>query len=82
MKSVVGRLLWGVVERNGFVIKIIEYIYKMLTEIEELYNFIYPLAVEAGEILLEGYERTEKNVDIKRCTKRMRYNASSLLYQQ
>jgi len=65
MKSVVGRLLWGVVERNGFVIKIIEYIYKMLTEIEELYNFIYPLAVEAGEILLEGYERTEKNVDIK-----------------
>ncbi|BFF97337.1 inositol monophosphatase 2 [Drosophila madeirensis] len=33
--------------------------------VEELYNFIYPLAVQAGEILMEGYERTSKNVSIK-----------------
>lgn len=38
---------------------------KMLEEIEELYNFIYPLAVKAGEILLEGYELENKNVEIK-----------------
>ncbi|EDV97274.1 GH14776 [Drosophila grimshawi] len=37
----------------------------MLTEIEELYNFIHPLAIKAGEILLDGYEREEKQVDIK-----------------
>ncbi|EDW80162.1 uncharacterized protein Dwil_GK24484 [Drosophila willistoni] len=34
-------------------------------EIDELYNFIYPLAVEAGQILLEGYEKAGKNVSIK-----------------
>lgn len=38
---------------------------EMLAEIEELYNFIYPLAIKSGEILLEGYEREEKNIDIK-----------------
>ncbi|EDV40134.1 uncharacterized protein Dana_GF24105 [Drosophila ananassae] len=34
-------------------------------EIEELYNFIYPLAIQAGEILMEGYEMASKNVSIK-----------------
>ncbi|XP_002026917.2 inositol monophosphatase 2 [Drosophila persimilis] len=33
--------------------------------VEELFSFIYPLAVQAGEILMEGYERTSKNVSIK-----------------
>ncbi|KAH8322078.1 hypothetical protein KR059_002189, partial [Drosophila kikkawai] len=33
--------------------------------IEELYSFIHPLAVQAGEILLEGYEMASKNVSIK-----------------
>lgn len=34
-------------------------------DIEELYNFIHPLAIEAGEILMEGYEMASKNVSIK-----------------
>jgi len=34
-------------------------------EIEELYSFIHPLAIEAGEILMEGYEMASKNVSIK-----------------
>ncbi|XP_017098305.1 uncharacterized protein [Drosophila bipectinata] len=34
-------------------------------EIEELYNFIHPLAIQAGEILMEGYEMASKNVSIK-----------------
>lgn len=33
--------------------------------IDELYDFIYPLAIKAGEILLEGYNKSSKNVDIK-----------------
>ncbi|BFF97334.1 inositol monophosphatase 1 [Drosophila madeirensis] len=33
--------------------------------IEELYNFIHPLAVRAGEILLEGYENAGKAVALK-----------------
>ncbi|XP_030387344.1 inositol monophosphatase 2-like [Scaptodrosophila lebanonensis] len=35
------------------------------TVIDELYNFIYPVAVRAGELLLEGYEKASKNVSIK-----------------
>ncbi|XP_016958942.2 uncharacterized protein LOC108030558 [Drosophila biarmipes] len=34
-------------------------------QIEELYNFVYPLAIKAGEILMEGYEMARKNVSIK-----------------
>jgi len=34
-------------------------------EIEELYSFIHPLAIEAGEILMEGYEMASKKVSIK-----------------
>lgn len=34
-------------------------------DIEELYNFIHPLAIKAGEILMEGYEMASKNVSIK-----------------
>ncbi|ALC44795.1 CG17027, partial [Drosophila busckii] len=34
-------------------------------QIEELYNFIYPLAVRAGEILLEGYNNSGKSVALK-----------------
>jgi len=35
------------------------------SQIEELYDFIYPLAVRAGEILLEGYQNAGKKVDLK-----------------
>ncbi|KAH8322075.1 hypothetical protein KR059_002192 [Drosophila kikkawai] len=34
-------------------------------QIEELYDFIHPLAVRAGEILLEGYENAGKAVSLK-----------------
>lgn len=34
-------------------------------QIEELYNFIYPLAVRAGEILFEGYKNVGKSVALK-----------------
>ncbi|XP_005180670.1 inositol monophosphatase 1 [Musca domestica] len=33
--------------------------------INELYDFIYPLALKAGEILMEGYNKASKRVDIK-----------------
>lgn len=33
--------------------------------IDELFNFIYPLAVKAGELFMEGYNETFKRVDIK-----------------
>ncbi|XP_017478296.1 PREDICTED: inositol monophosphatase 1 isoform X1 [Rhagoletis zephyria] len=33
--------------------------------IDELYDFMYPLALSAGEILLEGYEAAGKQVNIK-----------------
>ncbi|XP_067642428.1 inositol monophosphatase 1 [Eurosta solidaginis] len=33
--------------------------------IDELYDFMYPLAVRAGEILIEGYEKVGKQVNIK-----------------
>ncbi|XP_023303038.2 inositol monophosphatase 2 [Lucilia cuprina] len=33
--------------------------------IDELYDFIYPLALKAGEILMEGYNLNTKKVDIK-----------------
>lgn len=33
--------------------------------INELYDFIYPLALKAGEILMEGYNLNKKKVDIK-----------------
>lgn len=33
--------------------------------IDELYDFMYPLAQRAGEILLEGYEEAGKQVNIK-----------------
>lgn len=33
--------------------------------INELYDFIYPLAIKAGEILMEGYNLNSKQVDIK-----------------
>lgn len=35
------------------------------SQIEELYDFIYPLAVRAGEILLEGYQNAGKAVALK-----------------
>jgi len=35
------------------------------SQIEELYDFIHPLAVRAGEILLEGYQNAGKKVDLK-----------------
>ncbi|XP_017035022.1 inositol monophosphatase 1 [Drosophila kikkawai] len=34
-------------------------------QIEELYDFIHPLAVRAGEILLEGYDNAGKAVSLK-----------------
>ncbi|XP_004522163.1 inositol monophosphatase ttx-7 [Ceratitis capitata] len=34
-------------------------------QIDELYDFMYPLAQRAGEILLEGYEEAGKQVNIK-----------------
>lgn len=34
-------------------------------EIDKFLSFIYPLAVKAGELLLEGYNSNRKNVDIK-----------------
>ncbi|XP_034480448.1 inositol monophosphatase 1 [Drosophila innubila] len=34
-------------------------------QIEELYKFIYPLAIRAGEILFEGYQNAGKSVALK-----------------
>lgn len=34
-------------------------------EINTLYDFIYPLAIKAGEILLEGFNAVEKNIEKK-----------------
>jgi len=34
-------------------------------EIDTLYNFIYPLAERAGELLMEGYQQAGKRVNIK-----------------
>lgn len=36
------------------------------SDIDELYEFIYPLAVRAGEILYEGYQNAGKKVTLKR----------------
>ncbi|XP_017121835.1 inositol monophosphatase 2 isoform X1 [Drosophila elegans] len=35
------------------------------SQVEELYDFIYPLAIRAGEILLEGYENAGRAVSLK-----------------